>query len=289
MNTPSPSMWAFLMLAPLLLLLANRRQGSPPPDAMVFAPRLSIAAELWTIACAVAALAALLCHLVLPHPDGADYEGLRALRFFTAWCFVGVAAYFVGGALRILRVALQRGSAVCPSSLGSRHRVHCFYTVAPPSLLVDVVFWAVIFPTLPPHLRAHAFRFDEISMHALNVPVLLLDCLLFSSDAASARMAGLWRLPLGFTASYLPFHWAWLAAGGSPIYEFLQPSLPWAGAIHAALLALVLACFHIFRALVLAKSRCDKRGVQGLRLIMGHSATAPCTQLSIPGVSIQST
>jgi hypothetical protein len=98
-------------------------------------------------------------------------------------------------------------------------------------------------------------RFDELTMHALSVPLpladqrvtisslhsvrgeqvplLIADCTLLSPKQAAAPTANLWLWPVLFAAFYLPFHLAWLAAGGTPVYEFLRPSLPWAGAIHA--------------------------------------------------------
>jgi len=212
--------------------------------------------------CAIAAIAVLVAHLSLPHPDGPDYEGLRALRFFTVWCFIGVAVYFAAAAAHCLHAWVEA----------------IFYTVAPPSLLTMLVFWIEIFPSLPAYLQRHALRFDELSMHALSVPTIVADALLCAPlEARAGRTPGLWLRPVAFAASYLPFHWVWLVMDdGRPIYAFLRPSLPWAGAAHAALLALVLLCFHALRLLLIARSWCvTSRGLgPGAELIAARTQTA---------------
>ena len=249
----SASMWTFLVLAPLLLLIGKRTSRSQLDHSAAVTIRRTLVSKLWPIFCAALAAAVLVLHLVLPHPSGADFEGVRALRFFTVWCHAAVTAYFTFAAVLL----------ACRSAQSSREEAALFYTVAPPSLLTAVVFWFAIYPANPPSLQSHAFRFDEYTMHALNVPMLLVDSLLLAHEAHAAQTAGLWLYPVAFTASYLPFHSVWLALGGRPIYAFLNPSLPWAGAIHAALLGLVLACFHAFRLLALARSRCDTTSGQG--------------------------
>jgi hypothetical protein len=237
----SLSMWAFLVLAPIALLSAARRSRRPIRQPSVLVAPRSRCLRLPPACCAVVAIVVLVTHVTLPHPDGPDFEGLRALRFFTVWCFAGVAVYFVATAAHCIKAWEEV----------------IFYTVAPPSLLTMLVFWLIIFPSLPPRRQAHAFRVDEISMHGLSVPALVADALLCAPlEARAGRAPGLWLRPVAFTASYLPFHWAWLAMDGRPVYAFLRPSIPWAGAIHAALLVLVLLCFHALRLLMLARSWC---------------------------------
>mmetsp|Transcript_38728 Transcript_38728/g.124268 ORF Transcript_38728/g.124268 Transcript_38728/m.124268 type:complete len:233 (-) Transcript_38728:26-724(-) len=228
----SASMWAFLIFTPPLVLRAYRMRRPElsvqaaaftsilPTTNLDFPDVLTRPQTLrgWRVCCTVWSAVALVGHFILPHPDGADFEGLRAARFFTVWCFSGVTAFFALGAARRMEAVQE---------------VTLFCTVAPPSLLTAAVFWLVIFPSLPPYLQRHAFRFDELTMHALSVPLLIADCTLLSPKQAAAPTANLWLWPVLFAAFYLPFHWAWLAAGGTPVYEFLRPSLPWAGAIHA--------------------------------------------------------
>ena len=197
--------------------------------------------------------------LILPHPDGADFEGLRALRFFTLWCFCGSTLLLLWVRAFILKI------------LHSFREEALFYTFAPLSL-VDLLFLIVIFPLLPERLKDHAFRFDELTMHAINMPILLLDSALLTPEARAGRAAGLWLRPVTFAASYLAFHWGWIAAGGEPVYEFLRPSLPWAGAIHAALLALIVCCFHVFRLIALARSWCHARGPDATELMANPRA-----------------
>lgn len=257
----SPSMWVFLILAPLVLLIAARASCTRSRTVRSVSQMASWRLRLWRICCAALAVVVLVWHLILPHPDGADFEGLRALRFFTLWCFCGSTLLFVVGAVH----------SFSRSFTPSREEA-LFYTFAPLSLLVDLLFWIVIFPLLPERLKDHAFRFDELTMHAINMPILLLDSALLTPEARAGRAAGLWLRPVTFAASYLAFHWGWIAAGGEPVYEFLRPSLPWAGAIHAALLALIVCCFHVFRLIALARSWCHARGPDATELMANPRA-----------------
>ena len=221
LQTVSLSMWAFLVIVPFILLLAARRVSRlrrrielQSADAAVTHQR-SLVARLWPAGCAAASTAVLVAHVSLQHPDGSDFEGIHALRFFTAWCFAGVVVYFTAAAAQCVR--FSREEAI-------------FYTVAPLSLLTTIIFWLVIFPSLPPRLQSHALRVDELCMHALSVPALLVDVLLCAPPEAHAgRTPGLWLRPVAFAASYLLFHWAWLAyvpSGFQPASCYRASTLP---------------------------------------------------------------
>lgn len=169
--------------------LQTRRSASsePLPFSRVVHSRFQVVSP-WLLCC-IRCLCALYCLGVLLYGIASKPMGVKILFFFTVWNWTLLAAYFaVTGLASLFWLRSNRPAAEPAPKEEPPCERHWWWTatvcqstsslIATNVLMVDVVLWAVLFPTTSAENRGMYFEFTNMNMHVMNFFLFAMELIL---------------------------------------------------------------------------------------------------------------